>query len=88
MTQGSCFIDVAPSTTYRPVACPSPAPALPPGACERAEMCRGVSDEGCCVGCNHPMRTDITKACAAKIDAARNCAEVVKALGGKGCTLH
>jgi len=51
-------------------------------------MCRGVSDEGCCIGCNDVMSTSITATCAKTVEAAPTCAGVTAALRTKGCTLH
>jgi hypothetical protein len=88
MLQGKCFLVKASNATYEELTCPSPPPPLIGGACHRADMCRGISDEGCCVGCDHPMRTSITAGCAKKIEAATSCALVKAALDARGCTLH
>ncbi|MEZ4264543.1 MAG: hypothetical protein R3B36_36095 [Polyangiaceae bacterium] len=85
MVQGQCYVDVAPGTNWRPVACPTPPIPLPSGACDRAEMCRGVSDEGCCIGCDHPMRTRLSVPCAKAVEQATSCAGVVKALARRDC---
>ncbi len=84
LSQGSCYLDRAPATDYVPIACPQPFP-LQGDACRKLEMCVGVSDEGCCVGCESMMATRIANGCAAAIEQARTCAEVVRAKEQRGC---
>lgn len=85
LLQGKCFLLRAPNTTYEEQPCPTPPPPLVGEACHRLDMCRGVSDEGCCVDCQHPMKTRIPGECAKKIAAAVSCDEVSTALGSKSC---
>ena len=84
LLQGRCYLDRAPATDYVPIACPQSFP-LQGDACRKLEMCVGVSDEGCCVGCQSMMATRIANSCAAAIEQARTCAEVVRAQEQRGC---
>lgn len=75
----------AKASTPPPEAQPRVDVALSGDACDKLDTCRGVSDEGCCIGCKHPMRTQVSKACAAEIDHATTCAEVNTALQTPRC---
>jgi hypothetical protein len=90
-TQRTCYLirnncTGLPCTAAAPekIDCPADLP-LPTTACARADACRGVSDEGCCVGCNHLLRTQIAAACATRIEAASDCDEVARLLDSPGC---
>ncbi|NOU30412.1 MAG: hypothetical protein HOO96_21130 [Polyangiaceae bacterium] len=86
--KAACYVFAGPKQSATPVDCPKPPP--PPGgdACARTAQCVGVSDEGCCVGCNHPMLTRIAPSCAKAIEAAKGCDAVRRLARSKACVMH
>lgn len=84
MSRGNCYLDRAPNADWVVTSCPEPFP-LRGGACRKLELCVGVSDEGCCEGCESPMSTRIAKRCVRAIEAATTCLEVVRAKQQNGC---
>ncbi len=88
LSQGSCLVFRGANLGVASIECPTPLPAPVGDACSRAAQCVGVSDEGCCVGCTHPMQTRIPAACAKRIEAAKGCDAVRGVLRAKECTLH
>jgi len=87
LSQGNCFV-FSTSPGSAPLDCTKPLPRPAGDACRRTDQCVGVSDEGCCVGCSHPMRTRIAPACAKAIEAAKDCDAVRRLARSKACGMH
>lgn len=70
------------SKVERPVPCPaipttkSTDDELGGAACDWAQACDRMGDEGCCVGCKNPFRVKLSRACALQIVAKKDCKSV------------